>query len=331
MNALDAAEAVLKAAGEPLHYATIAERVIGEGLWISAGKTPAATINARISVDLGQHGEQSRFRRVARGVYALAGGAPAIAAGEVSEVQPMSFTDAAERVLSESGSEPMHYREITRKALEQGYVITKGKTPAATMFAVIIQEMERRTRRGEPQRFTRPGKGLVGLARWAPGGLADQIQDQNRRARQELLARVRAIDPGDFESLIGQLLTSLGFEDVSVTDLVGDGGIDVRGTLVVGDVVRTRMAVQAKRWKQNVQAPVIQQVRGSLGAHEQGLVITTSDFSSGARTEAARPDATPVGLMNGEQLVALLVEHEILVRRTPHYLIEIQQDPEAED
>jgi restriction system protein len=36
-----------------------------------------------------------------------------------------------------------------------------------------------------------------------------------------------------------------------------------------------------------VQAPVVQQVRGSLGAHEQGLIITTSDFSTGARSEAA--------------------------------------------
>jgi restriction system protein len=83
------------------------------------------------------------------------------------------------------------------------------------------------------------------------------------------------------------------------------------------------MAVQAKRWKHNVQAPIVQQVRGSLGTHEQGLIITTSDFSAGARTEAQRPNAVPVALMNGNQLVALLVEHEIGVRRTEHYLIEL--------
>jgi restriction system protein len=47
----------------------------------------------------------------------------------------------------------------------------------------------------------------------------------------------------------------------------------------------------------------------------------TSDFSKGAKDEAKRADATPVGLMNGEQLVALLVENEIGVRRTPLQLI----------
>ena len=90
------------------------------------------------------------------------------------------------------------------------------------------------------------------------------------------------MDPGDFEELIGTLLTKLGFEDVEVTARSNDGGIDVRGTLVTGDVIRTRMAVQVKRWKANVQTPIVQQVRGSLGTHEQGLIITTSDFSKGA-------------------------------------------------
>jgi restriction system protein len=88
-------------------------------------------------------------------------------------------------------------------------------------------------------------------------------------------------------------------------------------------VIRTRMAVQVKRWKGNVQAPIVQQVRGSLGTHDQGLIITTSNFSNGARDEAERPNAVPVALMNGEQLVALLVEHDIGVRRTSHHLIEL--------
>jgi len=75
---------------------------------------------------------------------------------------------------------------------------------------------------------------------------------------------------------------------------------------------------------------VVQQVRGSLGTHEQGLIITTSDFSTGARKEAARPDATPVALMNGEQLVVLLVEHNIGVTRRSHDLIELGEDDTPE-
>ena len=76
--------------------------------------------------------------------------------------------------------------------------------------------------------------------------------------------------------------------------------------------------------------PLGHRVRGSLGAHEQGLIITTSDFGKGARTEAERPDAVPVALMNGEQLVKLLVENDIGIRRTATDLIELGEAEEGE-
>ena len=71
---------------------------------------------------------------------------------------------------------------------------------------------------------------------------------------------------------------------------------------------------------------MVQQVRGSLGAHEQGLIITTSDFSPGAKKEALRPDAVPVALMNGQELVALLVEHKIGVTLQIHTLLELSEE-----
>ena len=179
------------------------------------------------------------------------------------------------------------------------------------MYAVILSEIRRQETRGEPPRFVQHGRGLVSLAAWTPAGLAGLIDEQNREVRRSLLSRAKAAPPAAFENLVGELLAAMGFEEVQVTSVSKDGGVDVRGTLVVGEAVRIRMAVQAKRWKQNVPAPVVQQVRGSLGAHEQGLIITTSDFSSGAKTEATRPDAAPVALMNGEQLAALLAKHKI--------------------
>lgn len=142
------------------------------------------------------------------------------------------------------------------------------------------------------------------------------ITSHNQKVRQELRQRLLAMDPSEFEELVGQLLVNLGFEGVEVTPHSGDGGIDVRGILVVAGSVRIRLAVQVKRWKNNVQAPVVQKVRGSLGVHEQGLIITTSGFSPGAREEAASPDKIPVGLVDGEQLVGLLIEHGIGVMRS---------------
>jgi restriction system protein len=169
----------------------------------------------------------------------------------------------------------------------------------------------------------RIGRGYFGLTKWNRHGLRYQVDQHNDRVKKKLRQQLLEMHPADFEVLIGQLLDELGFADVVVTDKSGDGGIDVRGTLVVGEVIRTNMAVQVKRWKGNVQAPTVQQVRGSLGTHDQGLIITTSDFSSGARTEAGRTNATPVALMNGEQLVNLLASHEIGVARTEMFLLDL--------
>jgi restriction system protein len=240
-----------------------------------------------------------------------------------------SFTDCAQKVLEEfGGKKPMHYKEITEKALQKGWLVTGGKTPEATMYAQVITEIKRQQKRGERPRFVQHGRGYVGLSQWMGRGLAFQIEQHNHQVRKVLRERLLAMKPGEFEELISQLLAEMGFEMVEVTKLSGDGGIDVRGTLVVGDVVRIKMAVQVKKWKlkNNILAPVVQQVRGSLGAHEQGLIITTSDFSAGAIKEAAQRDKTPIALMNGEQLVMLLMEHGIGVHRSTPDLFEIDEE-----
>jgi len=80
----------------------------------------------------------------------------------------------------------------------------------------------------------------------------------------------------------------------------------------------------------SLQAPVVQNVRGSLGTHEHGLIITTSDFDKGARDEATRTDATPIALMNGEELVSLLVAYGLMATRRQIEIFELEKD-EPED
>lgn len=339
MTALDAAFEVLKKAGEPLHYREITKRILAAKLWQTEGKTPWDTVKAQLCVDLKESGDASRFERVAPGVFTIVATPGPVASGaggpkpapRAELDRTLSFTDAAEEVLERFGQRrPMHYRDITQKALELGWIETGGKTPEATMYSVLGVEIRRDIKRGETPRFVQFGNGYVGLTRWQAQGLAFQIENHNEKVRDQLHERLRKMPPAEFESLVGRLLAAIGFADVEVTPSSSDGGIDVRDTLVVADVIRTRMAVQVKRWKQNVQAPIVQQVRGSLGTHEQGLIITTSDFSSGARTEAARPNAVPVALMAGDELVKLLLEHDIGVRRVTKDLFELGEGDEAD-
>lgn len=338
MNLLDAAETILNEAQQPLTSAEIMARILERQLWSTQGKTPDATLSAQLAVDIKKHGTASRFQRTAKGLFALRSWSlpeylldrktrepkASATAGRRKKPQALSFTDAAEQVLLRFGNKkPMHYREITKKAFDLRLIRSKGQTPEATLYAQILTETARKTRRGEAPRFVKHGKGFVGLTKWMGTGLAFQIEQHNITVRKRLHAGLSTMEPAEFEELVAQLLAAIGFEEVEVTNRSGDGGIDVRGTLVVGDVIRTRMAVQVKRWKHNVQAPTVQQVRGSLGTHEQGLIISTSDFSPGAREEAERPNAVPVALMNGQQLVALLAEHNLGVHRNSYDVLEL--------
>lgn len=314
MNICEAAEQVLIKAGTALTGKDITKMILDTGSWQTSGKTPNATVSAMLYRDIKKNGDKSAFIKVAPNMFDLRNSNGCNASKEPLQAEKaipskpaaLSFADAAQRVLEDyGGRDPLHYRDITKKALESGLLASSGKTPEATMYAQIIMDIKRQKMRGERPRFVQYGHGYVGLSHWKGNGLTFQIKQHNQHTREALLERLLKMTPGAFEELVSQLLAEMGFEMVEVTKLSGDGGIDVRGTLVVGDAIRIKMAVQAKRWnpKHRVQSPVVQQVRGSLGAHEQGLIITTSDFTAGAVKEAAQPNKTPIALMNGEQLV----------------------------
>lgn len=345
-DVLAEAAAVLAEADAPLHYRELTRRIQRRGRWTTSSRTPETVVNNYLSTELRERGDASRFARTGRGIFRLRAASASPTAAPPNDVAPfptslgeevsapesdgdepvpaLSFADAAEQILLQvGGGRPMHYRDITQQALDLGLIATRGRTPHASLNAQISSEMGRQAERGETPRFVRHGRGVYGLSRWGGRGLPHRIEQHNADVRRTLRERLYAMAPDEFEALIGQLLVAIGFADVSVTNYSGDGGIDVRGTVVVGDVIRTRMAVQVKRWRQNLQAPIVQQVRGSLGAHEQGLIITSGGFSPGARDEAELPDRDPVALMDGEQLVALLVQHNIGVRREPYLLLEL--------
>jgi hypothetical protein len=79
--------------------------------------------------------------------------------------ESMTFADAAYKLLIESG-EPRHYRWIAEEALRREWIISSGKTPAATMYAVIHTEINNEIPGKRPSRFVKTGRGMFGLAEW---------------------------------------------------------------------------------------------------------------------------------------------------------------------
>ena len=222
----------------------------------------------------------------------------------------MTYLDAANIILASAG-EPLRYEEITQRALAQGLIATQGQTPEATMASrLYIDTLQ------EDSRFVRAGKGIFGLAQWRPAGIESQVDKINQATRDQLHALLLQMPPDRFEAMIGELLIRMGFDESSVivTRRGGDGGIDVTGVYRATGLTGVNVAVQAKKWKGNVGSRIVTELRGSLQVHQQGIIITTSDYTRGARSEAVAPNKTHIGLINGEELVGLLVRHKVGVR-----------------
>jgi Restriction endonuclease/EVE domain len=151
-----------------------------------------------------------------------------------------------------------------------------------------------------------------------------------KRARHQISLSLRqhvsTMDPIGFEWLVRALLLKLGYADVTVTKPSGDGGVDLRATLVGGGIARIRTCIQVKR-QQSVGAPIVQNIRGSLSAHEAGLLVTSGQFTPGAIAEASDPQKLPITLVNGSQLLDLLLKHEIGVEpvHLTHYRLKLDE------
>lgn len=226
MNIQDAVTRILKDAGQPLHAKEIAERIIEAGLWSSSGKTPEASVSARLYSDIKKHRDLSTFVKVAPQTFSLRD-VQIVAVCDLKESEQKrerhyasskesySFLDAAEKVLDLFGNRSsMHYRDITDKAMNLGWLNTSGKTPKATMNAQLVMELKRAKNSGEPGRFVRTSPGYYSLVKWMGSGLPYQISKHNREIRKKLLSHLMDLNPSQFEDMVGQLLAEMGFESI---------------------------------------------------------------------------------------------------------------------
>lgn len=171
---------------------------------------------------------------------------------------------------------------------------------------------------------------LETLPGWQPKALTPRPRQGKRRKREgappprkpetgsdfsfQLLTRLLELAPTQFEHLVGAFLEANGFREVRVTGRSHDGGID--GDCVI-PFVDVKVAFQAKRFTENpVGTQLMQQFKGSIGAYERGVFITTSSFTPGAR-EIAEGPGVKILLIDGQELLANMVRKELGIKAVP--------------
>lgn len=146
------------------------------------------------------------------------------------------------------------------------------------------------------------------------------IEHTEKSITSMVIERLLDLDADEFEILVTELLTTLGFE-AEKTGKTGDGGVDVQGTLAVYNFATVDLYVQVKRYKPSskINFKTIREMRAAVPEKVQAAFVTTGGYDSKARQEAERIGFKRIGLIDGDQLVDILVdEYEGLSEELRH-------------
>ena len=132
-----------------------------------------------------------------------------------------------------------------------------------------------------------------------------------------------------FLQLIKQLLSSMGYEEVTLTARTGfvgkhtDGGIDIRGYKWVPGG-RRLIVIQVKQYLSNLKVyrSSLDQLRGVALRENaaEGILITTSSFSpSVIESDFASATIAPVRLIDGIELCELMALYKVGVIKEPKH------------
>lgn len=90
----------------------------------------------------------------------------------------MSMSEAAFDLLCRA-EKPMHYRDLTDRALKSKLILTAGKTPEQSLRSQIAMEIRRK---GKRSRFLAKGNGVYSLSRFGKRLSKGEVKDVRRRA-----------------------------------------------------------------------------------------------------------------------------------------------------
>lgn len=355
LTTLNAAERVLRTAGRPLHYTEITKRMLDQKLWASDSKKPETVVFSTLSSDIKKNSDDSKFRSLRDGSFEINHPRPQPSlepvAGHAPRKLKLTVLQAAEEILRAAGK-PLSYGELTRRMQDDGRWQTKSVTPQIIVGSSLATNIKKDP---EKSRFRFVRRGVVelkGLLPYTPqpvgaGGAADDtaedeqpkprpvtvpsghlgaqeaIDYENQRIREQFIQILMAVEADHFEQLISDLFNAMGIQDVKFDQRIGDQEIDVRGTLVVANSIRVKIVAHVRRGGTNTTARRIEELRQIVGPHEHGLMVTTGAFTDRGKEAAERSDAAPVGLIDRDELIELMIKHGIGIESQEHKLLRL--------
>jgi restriction system protein len=156
--------------------------------------------------------------------------------------------------------------------------------------------------------------------------VAEAARAHNEEQLEAFKARLLKLEPAQFEHFVKELLDAMDYEDVHVTKLTGDKGVDVVARVQFG-ITEITEVVQVKRTENTITRPKVDELRGALPYHKaiRGTIISLGSFAKGAQEGALFVGAAPITLIDGKRLLELCVKHQVGVKRRPVEIYEVDE------
>lgn len=138
------------------------------------------------------------------------------------------------------------------------------------------------------------------------------LDDAQGEALRGIEGRLKTLDPYQFQDLVADVLTAVGWVVHHVAPRGPDGGVDITATMDVLGVQQPRLRVQVKHMLksgQKTSSPEVQALRGAIDQqNESGMLVSSSGFTSDA-IKSADKQSPKVVLVDIDRLLDLLEEH----------------------
>jgi len=200
-------------------------------------------------------------------------------------------------------------------------ITEKGLTNKAELTLKVIQQNENLFDFYSQENNKNESTDLQEIRNASPQDLIDEgFSLIEKDVKDNLLTKLKELDPYYFEKVILILLKKMGYGDFIETSKSVDGGID--GIVNEDKLGLDKIYIQAKRYTENkVREKDIRNFIGAMsGDTNKGVFVTTSFFDKGAE-EKARSAHHKIILLDGYKLVDLMHEYNVGVQVKSTYLV----------
>lgn len=209
----------------------------------------------------------------------------------------------------------------------QVQITEKGKNHSATLSVMDLEKESSLFAFYKQENEINSKSDKTELSFSSPQDLIDEGFNRiENDVKNELLLKLKSIDPYFFEKVVLRLLKKMGYGEFIETSKSNDGGID--GIINEDKLGLDKIYMQAKRFSEGkVREKDIRNFIGAMsGDTNKGVFVTTSEFDEKA-IEKARAAHHKIVCIDGQKLVSLMHEFNVGIQtRTTYEIKQIDED-----